>query len=270
MNRKFIIPQIREVNSEDRTVEFVISTDTVDRHGTVLNMNNWELENFNKNGIVGYQHEVHGSWLGDSNPDSIIGKGKAWTEAVKKGKNETLQLIGEVEFEPEGMNELADKIFKKIEFGTLSATSVGFMPTGRGQWGQEVDDQMEDEDVFFFEGQELLEFSIVNIPSNPDAVKRMNEEAKPKRDDDSVTCKNCSTILDYTSIKEEGMGYIECPSCSKNIDQEGNVVGDKSTKEGEIAQNLLDSVQEDEAQNNLDAEHADLNNRINTARIPTI
>ena len=45
---------------ETRTVQFVISTDSKDRHGTKLNMKNWQLDNFNRNPIVGYQHNVYG------------------------------------------------------------------------------------------------------------------------------------------------------------------------------------------------------------------
>ena len=43
-------------------VEFVISDETRDRHGTVIPIKSWEIKNYNKNGIVGYQHDVYGGW----------------------------------------------------------------------------------------------------------------------------------------------------------------------------------------------------------------
>ena len=71
---------------------------------------------------------------------------------------------------PKDLNEKADKIFRKVKFGSLKAVSVGFAPTGRGHLGDET--RGEDPDVYYYDGQELLEVSVVNIPSNKNAVKR--------------------------------------------------------------------------------------------------
>lgn len=150
---------------ETRTIEFVISTDSKDRHGTVLNQKKWNLKNFNRNGIVGYQHNVHGGDMcSGPNPDDVIGIGKAWVEDG--------QLIGSVKFEPADINPLAEKIFRKVLHGTLKATSVGFLPIGEGRWGEGDESREGPNPTYYFAGQELLEFSIVNIPSNPDAVAR--------------------------------------------------------------------------------------------------
>jgi hypothetical protein len=177
--------QVRKIDENSRKIEFIISTDDKDRHGTVLNMDNWSLKNYRANGIVGYQHDVYGSWSGDDNPDKVIGKGRVFIEE-NEGKK---QLIGEVEFEGTEStgNELAEKIFKKVKFGSLKATSVGFTPLrdkeGKsGTFGRMGEDgKITEKDTFFYYGQELLEFSIVNIPSNPKAMKRgienMNTEA---------------------------------------------------------------------------------------------
>lgn len=163
--RNFYMPEqgaatVRKVSEEDRTVQFVISDERKDRHGTVIKMDGWQLDDFNNNGIVGYMHEVHGSWDG-SNPDQVIGIGKAFREGD--------ELIGEVTFEPADINPLAEKLFKKVQFGSIRATSVGFMPE-EGHWGSKRDG--EDEDTYYFTKQSLLEFSLVNIPSNANALKR--------------------------------------------------------------------------------------------------
>jgi len=156
---------------ETRTVEFIISSSSRDRHRTVLNTKNWKLDNFNRNGIVGYQHNVYGDNLcTDPNPDSVIGKGRAYMD----GEN----LIGAVTFEPESINPTAEKIFQKVLFGSLRATSVGFLPVGVGKYGEGEQRQGGADETYFFDGQELLEFCIVNIPSNPDAVVReMRDQA---------------------------------------------------------------------------------------------
>jgi hypothetical protein len=45
-----------------------------------------------------------------------------------------------------------------------------------GHWGKRADD--EDPDVLYFTKQRLMEWSVVSIPSNPDAMKRSaGEEA---------------------------------------------------------------------------------------------
>lgn len=150
---------------QTRTVQFVISNRTRDRHRTVLDPAKWQLDNFNRNGIVGYQHNVYGDGMCEGpNPDSVIGKGRAFLEGD--------QLIGEVTFEPAELNPLAEKIFRKVLFGSLRATSVGFAELGKGKYGTGTQARGGQEETYYFDGQELLEFSIVNIPSNPDATKR--------------------------------------------------------------------------------------------------
>lgn len=153
---------------ETRTVEFIISTDKRDRHGTRLMVDRWELDNFNKNGIVGYQHDVYGSFFGEENPDKVIGKGSA--------RIEDNQLIGTVIFEPAEINPLAEKIFQKVLFGSLKSTSVGFRETKEGETIKEEDGT----ETYVYGGQELLEFSIVNIPSNTDAIKRAEKREELK------------------------------------------------------------------------------------------
>jgi len=166
------VTQIRSIHDDEedkdkRIIEFVISDETKDRHRTVVPMDGWQLDNFNRNGIVGYQHNIYGDHMCvEDNPDNVIGKATAFIE--------NRQLIGRVEFESIKTtgNELAEKIQKKVEFGSLRATSVGFAPVGEGKFGEGDQARGESDETFFFEGAELLEFSIVNIPSNPNALKR--------------------------------------------------------------------------------------------------
>ena len=71
--------QIRELTKdveETRTVTFIASTSSVDRHGTVVNQKNWNIEKFNANPIVGYQHNVYGGE--EPNPDDQLGTAKAY------------------------------------------------------------------------------------------------------------------------------------------------------------------------------------------------
>lgn len=169
-----VASEIRKKDEEKRTITFVASDDTKDTAGTVLNQDNWDLTRFNKNGVIGYQHKVYGGWDDTDNPDNVIGKGFAYIEDKK--------LMVDITFEPAEINPLAEKIFQKILFGSLRAVSVGFLPIGQGRFGEG-----KDANTYYFAGQELLEVSVVNIPANPNALKKSLEaeneylEAERKR-----------------------------------------------------------------------------------------
>ena len=126
--------EIRKSETDDRTVQFVFSTSAKDRHRTVLNQDGWEIDSFNRNGIAGYMHDVYGDGLlSKPDPDDVIGKARAWVE----GEN----LMGEIIFEPADLNEKADKVYRKIQFGSLNAVSVGFVEKGAGEMGRADDGQ---------------------------------------------------------------------------------------------------------------------------------
>jgi len=156
---------VRAIKEDSRTVEFVISDSTRDRHRTVVNQKGWNLDNYLRNPIVGYNHNVYGGGMfTQGTPDDIIGKSEVFIECNK--------LIGRVTFEPADINPIAEKIFQKVKFGTLRAASVGFSEVGEGEYGTGDEARGADSETYYFKGQELVEWSIVNIPSNPSATKR--------------------------------------------------------------------------------------------------
>ena len=144
--------------SGERRMTFVASDATRDSYGTVLLPDDWELDRFNKNPIIGYMHDVHYA----SDPDAVIGKGRAYVEDDR--------LMVDVEFEPEGMNEKADKVWKKLEFGTLNAVSVGFAAL-EGRWGEGEEGPGKKNETYYYTRMDLLEVSVVAIPANPNALK---------------------------------------------------------------------------------------------------
>ena len=192
-------PVFRKVDEESRTVEFIASDNSVDSYGTVLPVDKWDLTRYQNNGIVGYMHDVSGeTWTKSADPDDVIGRGEAFIEDDK--------LIVRIQFEPASLNEKADKIFRKIQFGSLRAVSVGFRPTAKGHKGSE--ERGEDPDVYYYNGQELLEVSVVNIPSNANALKRSIEEERAGWEEEKAEIrkpveeevKSPEAEPDYTSI----------------------------------------------------------------------
>lgn len=150
---------------ESRKVTFIASTYAKDRHGTVVNQKGWDLERFNSNPITGYQHNVYGDAMCTApDPDDVLGPARAYVE----GDN----LMVEIDFETADLNPKADKIFRKVKNGSLRAVSVGFMEKGKGKYGEGNEARGMENETYYFEGQELLEVSVVNIPSNPEALKK--------------------------------------------------------------------------------------------------
>lgn len=154
--------QLRAQDPDQRMVEFIASTDAVDSYGTVLPVDKWDLSRYAKNGVVGYQHDIYYT----DDPDNVIGRGEAFVEGDA--------LVIRIFFEPADINRKAEKVYQKVLFGSINAVSVGFQATAPGHWGQERDG--EDPDVYYYNGQQLLEVSVVNVPSNPEAVKRSAAE----------------------------------------------------------------------------------------------
>ena len=200
--------EVRKDEQGSRKITFVASDGTRDSAGTVLNVNGWKLDRFNSNGIIGYQHKVYGGWDDTGNPDTVIGKGYAY---VKDG-----QLLVDVEFEPAEINELAEKIYQKLLFGSLKAVSVGFMPVGKGQWGKDEESLDGKNPTYYYAGQELLEVSVVNIPANPNALKKgvelqdsemeqlrsefVKEVEMPEQEDDAERLASCRRALEKEVI----------------------------------------------------------------------
>lgn len=165
-----IYTRARQIRAEapqgvDRRMTFVASDETRDAYGTVLPIDEWNLERYNNNGVVGYAHNLYGSY--DADPDYVIGRGRAYI----KGS----ELLIDIEFEPEGTNKIADKVWRKLQFGSLNGVSVGFSAQG-AHWGEGEEAEDGANPTLYYTGLELLEVSVVTIPANPNAVRRSISE----------------------------------------------------------------------------------------------
>jgi hypothetical protein len=160
----------RKKAEETRTIPFVISSDMKDRHRSVVNMKNWKLDNYAANPIVGYQHNVYGdNMCVPPSPDDVIGSSRVYFE---EHEGRTL-MMADLKFDRAEVNPTAEKIFQKVLDGTLRAASVGFLEVGQGKKVAEKDANGKViGETYYFDGQELLEWSVVNIPSNPEAARR--------------------------------------------------------------------------------------------------
>lgn len=134
---------------DSRQLDFTISTAAVDRYGDTVAVDGWKLENFRKNPVVLWMHD-----------NSMLPVAKASNIRIEDGK-----LKARAEFTPPELARFNDTVFAMLKGGFLHATSVGFIPTKYNF----VDDPARRFGIDFLE-QELLEFSIVTVPANPEAL----------------------------------------------------------------------------------------------------
>lgn len=140
---------VKAGEGDSRSLTFTISTGAVDRMGDTVDPNGWQLENYRKNPVV--------LWAHDSSSLPVARAPKIW---VDKGA-----LKAEAEFTPKGLVRFNDIVHEMYKGGFLSATSVGFAPLKYAF----VDDATRKFGIAFME-QELLEFSTVPVPANPEAL----------------------------------------------------------------------------------------------------
>lgn len=157
--REALVRAITDDLKAKRQAEFVISSEAVDTYGTVFRMDGWDLSRYEANPVVAYVHRAN-----DPNPDFILGTG----EVFKEGN----LLIGRVTFEAEDVNPLAERVWRKIQAGTIRMASINAIPR---KWHMGDPDKGEKREVLYFDEQELFEWSVCPLGSNPDALKRNAE-----------------------------------------------------------------------------------------------
>lgn len=140
----------------DRRVRYTISTAAIDRDNDSVNQDGWDLRSYMQNPVVLWGHN-----------HSALPIGRAAEIALDGGA-----LKSVVEFVPADMpvvGELAEAVLRMCRTGFLNATSVGFRILEA-----EIAKDRDDESSWFpplnYMHQELMEFSVVSIPANPEAL----------------------------------------------------------------------------------------------------
>lgn len=150
MSQKFKIAPVKAINAERGTIEFTLTSKTIDRDGEVVLPAGVKMENFRKNPVFLWAH---------SRKDPSIGR--VIPETIRQTEND---ISATVEFDLD--DPFAKMIFGKYQKKHLNAGSISFIPL---EFGQPVFD---DQPGSTFTAIELLEFSGVPIPSNPQALAK--------------------------------------------------------------------------------------------------
>lgn len=176
-----------EVDDEERTVTAAISTGGIDRDQEVLLPKGAMFENFIKNPIVLWAH---------SHSETPIGKA-LW---IKRQGN---KIIAKTKF---ALTTKAQEVYDLFKGGFLNAFSVGFIPVESRQ--PTPDDIKSNPDWAvvrrIISKWELLEFSAVPVPANPEAL--------------ALAVKNKSVTLSEETTKELELDEIFIAEADKTAE----------------------------------------------------
>lgn len=156
--RKQYIAEEIKASSDPLVINFTISTGAVDRDSDTVSPSGWQLDNFKRAPSVLFAHD----------------QSKPPVAKAKKTRIEDGKLKSSAEFMPKDMNEFSFMIYRMLKEGFLHATSVGFLPleykyADEGEEKGEGTAKRAAGSIDFIK-QELLEFSVVPVPSNPEAL----------------------------------------------------------------------------------------------------
>jgi HK97 family phage prohead protease len=129
---------------------FVASDATVDSYGDVIEVSGWDTSVYESNPVVLFGHDA----------TNIVGRSsRVWRAGGK--------LMASIELARQGTSALVDTCRALVEQGILRAVSVGFSPT---KPPEPIINKSGEMTGFRYNGQRLLEISLVAIPANPSAL----------------------------------------------------------------------------------------------------
>ncbi len=158
-----------QIKADKEGMLWTMSDDSLDRDMERFDSAGWDLKTFKKNPVVLWGHD-------DNRP--AIGK-------VLNPKVIEKALVGRIKFSSAEVDPFAAMIEAKIKEGIISSGSVGFKPMK-----VELIEDEKDPCRLVYRKQELREFSICNVPANPNALYNPEKTA------------------DYVQVGEDIMGTI--------------------------------------------------------------
>lgn len=199
---KFFANENKEYDEIEQTITHFITTEHIDRYGDIVRANGMEDEAYQKNPIV---------LLGHNHNSLPIGK-SLWRKQVEK--NGVKGILAKTKF---AKTEEGTQIFNLWKEGFLNASSIGFI-------GKEFTPINEGKE---FTKWELLEYSIVPIPANQEALRNayskglITSEPIKKIFNEIIEVKETDKIIPMIEIIKTQMGNSEklCLAMNEKINQ---------------------------------------------------
>lgn len=218
----------------ERSVQFTISKEVVDRDGDILRAGGVDFTNYMKNPVFLSFHNSREFPLGKVT--------KFWVEGNAVKAIVYFPTIEELSTNPEQASEkakLVDFTYHCYKTGMLNAVSVGFIPL----------EKTETKDGYDITKWELLEFSAVAVPANQDAIA---EAVKSFGLDESV-------VKDFLTTEKSGK---RISAATKEILNKIKSCGDEIEKCRGTLKNIVKEMNElltqlDDVEEDLGGEPAD-------------
>jgi hypothetical protein len=140
---------MRTIDEKSRRIDFVSSTSEIDRYDSIIDQD-WRLENYRKNPIVLWCHNIDGLPMGTTVPESLR------TDRI--GSNDV--LLSTVQVATPQENPMAEWVLQCYVSGALRAISVRFDPEGY-QW-----EEVQGRSICHYLRPELVEQSLCTVPGN--------------------------------------------------------------------------------------------------------
>jgi HK97 family phage prohead protease len=155
LRKAYLVEHVKQL--DDDAFEIVITTDSEDRDGDVIEVGGWEFGDYMLNPVVLLNHESRALPIGQT-----LGLRIEANAVVAQFKFST----------PANESDPVAAVIARWNDGTLRAASVGFRPL---EFEPRDEDAAPDAHIFGpfrFTRQALLEWSLVTIPANQDALRR--------------------------------------------------------------------------------------------------
>lgn len=148
MKKKRKIMNVKVSDEGNNTLKFRVTDETHDRDNEILTLDGWDIRNFRKNPVVLWSH----------NPfDLPIAKAKT----IKISEDEG--MVAKAQFPERDVHPFANTIYRLYKGGYLNTVSIGYIENERMQG--------ENGNPSKITKKEMLEFSGVTIPANPNATQ---------------------------------------------------------------------------------------------------
>ena len=143
--------------NNERGIDWTFSTFDLDRYGERIDPLGWDFSKYMKNPVIEWAHCFH-----------IPAIGRA--ENIHVDEN---GLHGSLIFNDKAFDTFGWSIGERVKAGVIRAGSVGFRVIEIEIPSKE---DSKDGTSLIFRKQELLEFSVCNVPANPFALAKMRNE----------------------------------------------------------------------------------------------
>jgi HK97 family phage prohead protease len=178
---------VANAGNESVGVPWTFSTFDLDRFDERVDPQGWELSQYKNNPVIQWAHRFDIPAIGRS--DELITDDKG--------------LHGTIVFNDKEYDSFGWSIGERVKHGVLRAGSVGFrileieLPSKEAQ---------ADGTSLIFRRQELLEFSICNVPANPFALQGRREEGEGRKGREGLSSGALSSErgFDYGARDEPG------------------------------------------------------------------